>query len=57
MKTDDINVLSQTVKDWLDSQGGEEALKRAVNEAKEATSRLEEARQVDVEDLHRHFTL
>jgi len=56
MDAEKIKQLSQNAT-WLDSKAGQDALKKAVEKAKETTSRLDKERQVSVEDLHRHFTL
>jgi hypothetical protein len=57
MKVEQLKKFSEAARVWADSEQGKKALKKAVDDARKTTLELEEARQVDLENLHRHFTL
>jgi hypothetical protein len=57
MKAEQLKKLFDDAREWADSEKGKEALKKAVDNAGKMTSELEEARRVNLENLHRHFTL
>jgi len=57
MEIEQLKKLSKDAKDWADSVDGKEALKKAVKDARNTALKLEEARRVNPNDLHRHFTL
>ena len=57
MKEEQLKKLLKDAQDWAESDIGEKALEQAVNDAKNMALKLEEARQINPEELHRHFTL
>lgn len=57
MKAEKIKQLMQDAQTWVDSDRGIKALEKAVEDAKKTVLELEEARQVNPDDLHRQFTL
>lgn len=57
MKAEQIKKLSTDAKAWADSEKGRNALRKAVDDARKTSSKLQEARRVNPDDLHRHFTL
>lgn len=57
MKAEQLKKLFDDAQAWADSEKGKEALKKAVDNAGKMTSEFEEARRVNLENLHRHFTL
>ena len=57
MKAEQLRKLSEDARAWADSEQGKRALKKAVDDARKTASKLEEARRVNPDDLHRHFTL
>lgn len=57
MKAKQLKKLFGDARAWADSEKGKEALKKAVDNAGKMTSEFEEARRVNLENLHRHFTL
>ena len=52
-----LRKLSEDVRDWAESKRGKRALKKAVVNTQKTASKLEKARRVKPDDLHRHFTL
>lgn len=57
MDAEQLKKLLKDAQDWAHSDRGEKALEKAVDDAKKMASRLEDARRIDPEQLHRHFTL
>ena len=57
MKAEQIKKLSKDAQDWANSNSGKKALEKAVEDARKTSTELEEARRVNPDDLHRHFTL
>lgn len=57
MKVEQIKQLMQDAQAWVDSDKGIKALEKAVEDAKKTAVELEEARRINPDDLHRHFTL
>ena len=57
MDTEQLRKLSEDAQAWADTEQGKNALKKAVEDARKTASKLEEARRVNPDDLHRHFTL
>ncbi len=52
-----LKKLFDDARAWADSEKGKEALKKAIDDTNKMTSEFEEARRVNLENLHRHFTL
>lgn len=57
MDAEQLRKLSEDAQAWAGTEQGKSVLKKAVKDARKTASRLEEARQVSLDDLHRHFTL
>ena len=57
MDAEQLRKLSNDAQAWADTEQGRNILKKAVENARKTASRLEEARRVNLDDLHRHFTL
>jgi len=57
MEAEQLKKLSEEAQAWANSEQGKQALKKAVDDARKTASKLEDARRVNPDDLHRHFTL
>lgn len=57
MENGKVRTLSVKIEQWAESEQGKQAIKKALSDANNTAVKLEKARQVDPQDLHRHFTL
>lgn len=49
--------LQRNARQWLQSPEGRETIRKALEESKEVTARLQEERRVDLKALHEPFTV
>ena len=57
MDAEQLRKISEDARAWAGTEQSKSVLKKAVEDARKTASRLEEARRVSLDDLHRHFTL
>ena len=53
----DLSELAQSVKEWVVSPDGQKKIEEVLENSKEMTSKLREARDIDPKSLHEPFTL